>query len=196
VLASKSAARRNILANLKIDAEVYITNADETLGENFPPWEIVKILSQRKAHFAAAQIGGPGVMIIAADTVVEYGGNIIGKPASEEEAAKTLFMLSGELHRVYSGITVIFDDTAVCGYDVTTVKFRELSCEEIEQYVKTGDPLTKAGSYGAEGPGSAFIERIEGDFFNIAGLPVFKFANILKNSFSMTIFDLVSRDMI
>ena len=193
ILASKSAARKSILSNLGINAEIYITDADETLYDhiNFTPAEIVAGLAQRKARKAAGEINDPSAFIIAADTIVVYGGQIIGKPSSASDAADTLSMLSGNFHEVYSGITIVFDNKTVCDYDVTKVKFRDISKKEIEEYVKTGDPLTKAGSYGAEGAGAAFMEQIEGDFFNIAGLPVFKFANILKNDFDMTVFDLI-----
>ena len=195
VLASKSAARKSILENLGIEAEIYITDADETLSGDVPPEKIVTELSRRKARAAAGVMGDPSTLIIAADTIVECGGRIIGKPSSEADAAETLSLLSGNLHRVYSGITVVFGGVAESDYDVTEVKFRDLGEREIAQYVKTGDPLTKAGSYGAEGPGSAFVERIEGDFFNVAGLPVPKFADILKNRFGLTVFDLSGRDM-
>ena len=195
VLASKSAARRNILANLGIRAEVYVTDADETIYGNFTPGEIVAKLSQRKARAAAEKIGGPDAMIIAADTVVEFNGKIIGKPKDECDAAKTLAELSGNCHRVYSGITVSWNGKTVCDYDMAKVKFRDMEKREIDQYVKTGESLSKAGSYGAEGPGASFIELIEGDFFNIAGLPVFKFAHILKISFGMTVFDLQTQDI-
>ena len=193
ILASKSAARKNILVNLGINIEIYITDADETLYDNikFTPEQIVTGLSQRKGRKAADEINDPEIMIIAADTIVAYNGQILGKPSDENDAVNTLLKLSGNYHEVYSGITVVFDNKTICGYDVTKVKFRNMDIKEIEQYVKTGDPLTKAGSYGAEGIGSAFIEHIEGDFFNIAGLPVFKFANILKNDFGMTVFDLI-----
>ncbi|MCL1859798.1 MAG: Maf family protein [Oscillospiraceae bacterium] len=186
-------ARRNILVNLGITAEIYITDADETVYDNakFSPGEIVTGLSQRKARKAAGEINDPSVMIIAADTVVIYNGCVIGKPSDEQDAINTLLMLAGKFHEVYSGITIVFDNKIICDYDVTKVKFRDIDIKEIEQYVKTGDPLTKAGSYGAEGIGSAFMEHIEGDFFNIAGLPVYKFANILKNDFNMTVFDLI-----
>ena len=193
ILASKSMVRKNILVNLGIDAEIYITDADETLydNRNFSPEEIVTGLSQRKARIACHEINDPSCFIITADTVVVYDGKIIGKPEDESDAIDTLSMLSGNFHEVYSGITVVFANKTVCDYDVTKVKFRDISRSEIEQYVQTGDPMTKAGSYGAEGIGSAFMEHIEGDFFNIAGLPVFKFANILQNSFGMTVFDLI-----
>jgi len=193
VLASKSAARKSILENLGIEAEVYITDADETLSGDFPPEEIVTELSRRKARAAAGVVGDPSTLIVAADTIVEFGGRIIGKPSDAADAAGTLLLLSGNTHRVYSGITVAFGGEMASDYDVTEVKFRDLGEREIAQYVKTGDPLSKAGSYGAEGPGSSFVERIEGDFFNVAGLPVPKFAYILKNSFGLTVFDLSAR---
>ena len=193
ILASKSAARKSILVSLGIKAEIYVTDADETLYDdiNFTPEDIVTGLAQRKARKAADEINDPSVMIITADTVVVYDKKIIGKPIDANDAVKTLSMLSGKFHEVYSGITVVFDNKTVCDCDVTKVKFRDINKKEIEEYVKTGDPLTKAGSYGAEGAGATFIEHIEGDFFNIAGLPVFKFANILKNDFDMTVFDLI-----
>ena len=176
-----------------MNPEIYITDADETLYDNikFTPEQIVTGLSQRKARKAADEINDPEVMIIAADTIVAYNGQILGKPSDEADAIETLLKLSGNYHEVYSGITVVFDNKTICGYDVTKVKFRDIDIKEIEQYVKTGDPLTKAGSYGAEGIGSIFMEHIEGDFFNIAGLPVYKFADILKNDFGMTVFDLI-----
>ena len=193
ILASKSAARKSILVNLGINAEIYVTDADETLYDNinFTPAEIVTGLAQRKARKAACEINDPEIFIIAADTIVAYDGRVIGKPSDADDAVKTLSMLSGNYHEVYSGITVVYNNKTVCDYDVTKVKFRDIARTEIEEYVKTGDPLTKAGSYGAEGAGAAFMEHIEGDFFNIAGLPVFKFANILKNDFDMTVFDLI-----
>ena len=170
-----------------------MTDADENLynGVDFSPGEIVTGLAQRKARKASAEINDPSALIIAADTVVAYNGRILGKPSGANDAINTLAMLSGNIHEVYSGIAVVYGDKIICDCDVTKVKFRDIDKKEIEEYVKTGDPLTKAGSYGAEGIGAAFMEHIEGDFFNIAGLPVFKFANILKNDFGMTVFDLI-----
>ena len=193
ILASKSEARKNILVNLGINAEIYVTDVDESLynGVNFTPAEIVEGLSQRKARKAALDINDPDVFIIAADTVVAFNGRILGKPSGKKDAVDTLMTLSGNLHEVYSGITVVYDGKIITDRDVTQVKFRTLGLTETELYVKTGDPLTKAGSYGAEGVGSSFIEYIKGDFFNVAGLPVSKFANILINDFNMTVFDLM-----
>ena len=191
-MASQSAARKNILASFGINAKIYVTNADESLNDesDFTPLQTVAELAQRKARKAAAEINDRDALIIAADTVVAYNGQILGKPFDADDAVNMLTMLSGKYHEVYSGIAVVHAGKTICGCDVTKVKFRDISPKEIEEYVKTGDPLTKAGSYGAEGIGAAFMEHIEGDFFNIAGLPVFKFVNILKNGFGMTIFDL------
>ncbi|MCL2158451.1 MAG: Maf family protein [Oscillospiraceae bacterium] len=191
VLASRSPARLGALLALGIKAEVYVTDASEEIDEGLPPGEIVSELSGRKAKVASAAYGDPKVLIIAADTIVEHRGKIIGKPEGESDARDTLALLSGDFHRVYSGITVAFDDKSICGFDVTTVKFRDIGQGEIDKYIKTGDPFLKAGSYGVQGPGAALVERIEGDFFNVVGLPVAKFAEILKDGFGLTIFDLI-----
>jgi septum formation protein len=193
ILASQSAARRGILVGFGINAEIYVTNADESLeGDRYwTPDEIVTELARRKADKAVLETGDPSALIIAADTIVAFGGQILGKPENPDDAVKTLASLSGKYHEVYSGICVAYKNKTVCGCDVTKVKFRDIEKSEIEAYAASGDPLTKAGSYGAEGIGAAFIENIEGDFFNIAGLPVFKFVNILKNDFDMTVFDLL-----
>jgi len=175
-----------------------VTNADESLCENksWAPGEIVTELARRKARKASDEINDPSALIVAADTVVAYKGRILGKPLDANDAKSMLVALSGDFHEVYSGIAVVSGGKIICGYDVTKVKFREISEKEIEAYAATGDPLTKAGSYGAEGIGAAFIEYIEGDFFNIAGLPVFKFVDILKTGFDLTVFDLIGSERI
>jgi len=170
-----------------------VTNADESLcgGKNRTPAEIVTELARRKARAAAAKIADASALIIAADTIVAHKGRILGKPSGTDDAVNMLSSLSGDTHEVYSGVAVVFGGKTVCGFDVTKVKFRDMDIKEITAYAATGDPLTKAGSYGAEGIGAAFIERIEGDFFNVAGLPVCKLANILKDGFKMSVFDLI-----
>jgi len=193
ILASQSAARRGILTDFGIKAEIYVTNADESLdgGDDLAPGMIVSELAHRKAIKAISDINDDSALIITADTIVAHNGKILGKPEDENDAIKTLAALSGDYHEVYSGICVAYKNKIIRDHDVTKVKFRDIAKKEIEAYVKSGDPLTKAGSYGAEGIGAAFIENIEGDFFNIAGLPVFKLVEILKNGFDLTIFDLV-----
>ena len=189
ILASQSATRYNILKGFGITPEVIVTGADENItGE---PEYIVKELALRKASKAAEMLGGASGMIIAADTVVAYGGRILGKPDGEQDAFNMLSMLSGETHEVYSGLALAYNGRTLCGFDITRVKFKDISEREINLYIKTGDPMTRAGSYGAEGVGAAFIERIDGDFFNVAGLPVFKFVKMLKDGFDLSLFDLL-----
>jgi len=196
ILASKSQARRNLIANLGIKAEIFVTGADETLYGDYSPENMVTELSERKAKKALEDLKDAESLIITADTVVVYNGRILGKPSGEDDAFKTLSMMSGNSHEVYSGITLAVKSLnnqvkVLADYDVTKVKFREISPYEIDLYIKTGDPLSKAGSYGAEGIGATFIERIEGDFFNIVGLPLNKFAGMLKTGWGLTIFDLI-----
>jgi len=191
ILASKSQGRRDILVSLGINAEICATDADETLTGDYTPEQAVTELSQRKAERAAEMINDPSSLIITADTLVVYKNRIIGKPADEADAFGTLSMLSGTVHEVYSGITVSLKSKIMCGYDVTKVKFREISGEEINLYIKAENTQTKAGSYSAQGIGSAFIKRIEGDFFNVVGLPVCKFADMLKTGWGLTVFDLI-----
>ena len=191
ILASKPKTRYNILTGFGIKPEVIETNADENISGDFPTEHIVKELSMRKAAKAAEIINDSSSLIIAADTVVAFENKILGKPSDERDAFETLTMLSGKNHEVYSGLTLSLNGKTLCGFDITSVKFREISEYEIDLYIKTGDPMTRAGSYGAEGIGAAFIEKIDGDFFNIAGLPVYRFVEMLKNGFNINIFDLV-----
>jgi len=189
ILASQSPTRYNILKGFGIAPEVIKTDADENISG--APEYIVKELAARKASKAIEMIGGTPDLIIAADTVVAFENKILGKPDCEQDAFDMLSMLSGKSHEVYSGISLVYKGRAVCDFDITRVKFKDISEREINLYIKTGDPMPRAGSYGAEGIGAAFIERIDGDFFNIAGLPVFKFVKMLKDEFGLSLFDLI-----
>lgn len=127
--------------------------------------------AERKAR---SMEGRPGRIIIGADTVVFHGGEILGKPGGAEEAALMLRKLSGKPHRVYTGVSVLNPDTGeyLTRHEETTVWFRELDDETIEAYVGTGEPLDKAGAYGIQGKGGALVERIEGSYSNVVGLPM------------------------
>jgi len=175
---------------LGIKAEICATDTDETLDGDYSPERAVTELARRKAEKATEIIGDPSCLIITADTVVVYKNLIIGKPSDEADAFRTLSVLSGTEHEVYSGITVSLDNKTLCGYEMTKVRFREISPDEISLYIKADNPLLRAGSYGAQGLGSAFIERIEGDFYNVVGLPVCRFADMLKTGWGLTVFDL------
>ena len=114
-------------------------------------------------------------------------GKILGKPANEADAAKTLGLLSGNRHEVYTGISVIeaFSGREVCDFEATAVEFRDISDEEIDAYIRTGEPMDKAGAYGIQNLGALFVKRIEGDYFNVVGLPLCRLGMILKKEFGV-----------
>ena len=121
-------------------------------------------------------------VILAADTIVWHQGRIYGKPHSQEEAYAMLHSLSGRTHEVYTGVTVLHNGTELTEHECTYVTFRSLSDEEIHGYIATGEPMDKAGAYGAQGIGALFVKRIEGDFFNVMGLPVCRLGEMLKRT--------------
>jgi len=120
-------------------------------------------------------------IIIAADTLVYLGGRPLGKPDSQEDAAAMLTELSGRRHTVFTGVALLRGGVHMTGAEKTDVYFREVSKDEIAAYVMTGEPMDKAGSYAAQGRGALFIERIEGDFFNVMGLPICRLSVMLKD---------------
>ena len=152
-------------------------NVSETFLHGTPPMQIVEQLSTRKAQ-AVAKLH-PEATVLAADTVVVFKGRILGKPKDEETAKAMLKLLSGNVHQVYTGYTVISGKKFLCGHECTSVEFYTLSQQEIDDYIATGEPLDKAGAYGIQGRGSLFVKRINGDFYNIVGLPIAKIHRIL-----------------
>ena len=139
--------------------------------------QLVEELSQRKcAEVAAAH---PKDLIIAADTVVSIHNRVLGKPRSEEDAARMLAALSGKLHLVYTGVTVAKEGRTLTQHEVTSVRFRTLTQADIIRYIATGEPMDKAGAYGIQGYGSVLVEGISGDYYNVMGLPVCRLARML-----------------
>ena len=180
VLASASPRRKTILEMLGVkDLEVIPAGGEERIPDNAGPGEIVEKLSAAKALEVAKKCSQYDV-IIAADTIVWLKDRLIGKPSDEKGAAEMLRSLSGNCHEVYTGITVIKGDVIISEHEVSKVCFRHLTDEEIAGYIATGEPMDKAGAYGAQGIGALFIERIEGDFFNVMGLPVCRLGEMLK----------------
>ena len=180
VLASASPRRKTILEMLGVkDLRVVPARGDEVIPEDAGPAETVKCLSAAKALEVAKNCSQSDV-IIAADTIVWLHERILGKPSDAAEAAAMLEELSGNCHEVYTGVTVIRGDTVLSDHEVSKVFFRQLTEEEIAGYIGTGEPMDKAGAYGAQGIGALFIERIEGDFFNVMGLPVCRLGEMLK----------------
>lgn len=134
-------------------------------------------LSQNKcAEVAAAH---PDDLIIAADTVVAVNNRVLGKPRSEEDAARMLSALSGRLNMVYTGVTVALGGERVTEYEITSVRFRPLTQADIVRYIATGEPMDKAGAYGIQGYGCVLVEGISGDYYNVMGLPVCRLARML-----------------
>ncbi len=169
VLASASPRRKMILENAGFDVTVRVSEADETLPDGISPEKAVEYLAKVKAN---AVEKNKDELIIAADTVVVLDGKILGKPGDENEARKMLSSLSGRRHTVFTGVCIIYNEKEEIFSDRTEVEFYFLSDEEISEYIKTGEPMDKAGAYGIQGRGSLFVKGIEGDFFNVMGLPV------------------------
>ena len=136
-------------------------------------------LSRAKCLEIASQAREDDV-VIAADTVVCLDDQILGKPADEEDAARMLRALSGRDHRVFTGVTVARGDKVLSDYEETAVHFRPLTEREIAAYIATGEPMDKAGAYGIQGRASLFVRAIEGDYFNVVGLPLCKLGQMLK----------------
>lgn len=172
VLASASPRRRELLEMLGIkDLRIIPPRGKEIADPSLSPQETVAALSRAKALEVAALVENDA-LVIAADTVVVLEDEILGKPRITEEAVSMLSRLSGREHRVFTGVTLVRGDRIITEYECTVVRFRSMSPEEISAYVATGEPMDKAGAYGAQGIGALFVEGIEGDFFNVVGLPL------------------------
>ena len=179
ILASASPRRRELLETLNVRRlEIIPARAQEQLHPELSPAELVRELARAKAAEVAEN--NPDAVVIGADTVVSVDGAVLGKPLNEKDAARMLTMLSGRAHEVFTGVTVIKNGAAQSFVERTLVHFREISEEEIRAYVATGEPLDKAGAYGIQGLASLFIDGIEGDFFNVMGLPLCRLGLILK----------------
>ena len=179
ILASGSPRRRQLLEQLGLTFTVRSSDVDESVSPGLTPAQVVESLSARKGE-AVAQLSQPGDLILSADTVVALEGTILGKPRSREEAAAMLSALSGRTHQVYTGVTLLQDGRRLTGHEVTAVTFRPLSPEEIAAYVSTGEPMDKAGAYGIQGLGALLAERLEGDYFNVMGLPLCRLGQMLS----------------
>ena len=188
ILASKSPRRKELLKNIGLEAEIIPANVDESALGMLSPEKLVTQLALLKASDVARSFRGD-TYVIGADTVVVSDGKVFGKPENIEDAKRMLSLLSGNTHSVYTGYCVVCckDGTSVSKYEKTDVTFRELSQAEIDAYVKTREPMDKAGAYGIQEKGSIFIEKINGDYFNVVGLPVCALSVLLKNEFGINI---------
>lgn len=180
ILASSSQRRRELLTMCGYDYKIEVSQADEHIIEPDPA-KFVATLAERKAREVFERLNEDGVAVLGADTVVYFNGSIIGKPKDEEDAFHILSMLSGKTHEVYTGVAVITDKTCVTECSVTRVTFEELSGDEIRKYVATGEPMDKAGAYGIQGPFGMFVQKVEGNYFTVIGLPLPTAYRLLKS---------------
>jgi septum formation protein len=176
ILASSSPRRANLLRQLGLDFEIIPSSVEENVNGYRSPVRLVTSLAREKAAEVASQIAN-GV-ILGADTVVMLDGKQLGKPRDAAEATKMLTLLSGREHCVYTGFTLLHMPSreSITDYEVTRVKFRELSAEEVKAYVRSGSCFDKAGAYGIQDDfGAVFVERIDGCYYNVVGFPLTKF---------------------
>ena len=181
-LASKSPRRKKLLHQLNLKFHILSVEIDEKRIKNELPFKMVKRLALLKLN-SAKKLIKEGI-IITADTIVVLGNEILGKPKNKTVAKQMLKKLSGNTHTVYTGFAVYnsVTDTIILDYEKTQVTFRKLNSDEIERYIKTGSPMDKAGAYGIQDDfGAVFVKKINGDYYNVVGLPIAKlYINLLK----------------
>jgi len=181
ILASTSPRRKEILSKTRLDFTTEASDYEEDMTLDLPPNELVQELSLGKAKDVATK--HENAIVIGADTIVVFNDKILGKPTSEQHAKEILQMLSGQENDVWTGFTIIDTKTnkTVSKAIRTRVFFRDLTEQEIDSYIATGEPMDKAGAYGIQDLASIFIEKIEGDYFNIMGFPLFAVVQTLKD---------------
>lgn len=179
VLASKSPRRKELLHLLDLDFDIITADTDETMDATLPVSDEVARLSLKKAQ-AVKELVPPDKIIISADTVVELDGVVFGKPKDRIDAVNMLKKLSGNTHNVLTAVTVLNAEKHITRVVKTRVTFREISESEISAYIKTNEYADKAGAYGIQGRASKFVKKIDGDYFNVVGLPVCELCLMLK----------------
>jgi septum formation protein len=180
ILTSASPRRRELLANAGIEFTAASADIDETPRPGEAPLALAQRLAREKAQAVAA--AHPGEFILAADTIVVIDGQILNKPADATDAARMLRLLSGHWHQVITGVCLMARGGATVAAETTRVYFESLTAKEVEDYIRSGEPMDKAGAYGIQGLASRFIPRIEGDYFNVVGLPVALVWRLLKEN--------------
>lgn len=185
ILASKSPRRRQLLEQMGLEFRVLTAQADETMDPEKPVDQEIGRVSRLKAEAVRAQVN-PEDLIIAADTLVCVDGKRLGKPHSTAEAEDMLRQLSGRSHTVMTGVSVVCGEKCETFTEQTKIRFRSLSEAEICAYVATGEPMDKAGAYGIQGLAGLFVSGMDGDYYNVMGLPICRLTQVLR-SFGVTI---------
>ena len=179
VLASGSPRRQELLRRIGVtEFDIRVPDTEETYPAGLSPQETVAYISREKSD-AAAALCTPEELIITADTMVFLDDQRLGKPQDEADALRMLTALQGRRHTVCTGVTVRQGDRVLTESEATSVVFRPAEESELRAYIATGEPMDKAGSYGVQGKGALLVERLEGDFFNVMGLPVLRLSRML-----------------
>ena len=195
ILASKSPRRRELLDMLGVSHTVFVPDTEEDCDRTqLSPDELVMGLACRKVRAAAEQLHAADrlpddIVILAADTVVALNGTILEKPADEEDARRMLRALSARRHQVFTGIAAVYRGMLAVDVQTTEVFFRTLTEDMIDRYIASGEPMDKAGAYGIQSRGSLFVDRIDGDYFNVVGLPIVRVDEMLSGAFGITLAD-------
>lgn len=189
ILASQSPRRQEILKKMGLTFIVCPSQTEERICADWTPDELVLHLAQQKADDVYGGQEDTDCFVIGADTMVFLHDLPMGKPKNEEQAFKMLRSLSGQVHHVKTAVYLKGQDSEQGIVCTTKVWFRELSDEEIQAYIRTGEPMDKAGAYGIQGRGCIFIEKIEGDFFNVMGLPASALYGMLKETNAFPLLD-------
>ena len=177
ILASQSPRRRELLGLFRKPFTVRAADIDEAMDPALPARDEVARVSRAKAMAVPREDDD---IVVAADTIVVCDGKVLGKPKDKAHAFGMLSMLSGRTHQVMTGLTVCRGENCVSETVITDVVFRPLTKEEIESYIATGEPMDKAGAYGIQGGAALFAERIDGDYYNVVGLPVCRLGQLLR----------------
>ena len=185
VLASGSPRRHEILTMAGFPHVVRPTDADEDTDRTRAPEEVVASLSRLKSA-AALRTANSNEVILTADTIVALDGAILEKPRDPADAYRMLRALSGRTHSVFTAVTLADRTYSETFTEETVVCFRDLTDSEIRTYVATGEPLDKAGAYGVQGPAGIFVSRIDGDYWNVVGLPLCRVSVLLRDRFAIT----------
>ncbi len=186
ILGSASPRRKDILTQAGIEYEVIVSDCEEVITE-YLPQDVVRELSAQKAEDVMKKAldkygDGEDILVIGADTVVAFEDNIYGKPSDRDEAVRMLKNLSGRTHQVYTGVTVIRGDSRINFADCTDVSVYDVSDDEIERYVDSGEPMDKAGAYAIQGGFARYIREIRGEYNNVVGFPIARTLHELKKA--------------
>ncbi|MBR5948917.1 MAG: septum formation inhibitor Maf [Clostridia bacterium] len=191
ILASASQRRRELLEMCGYDFEIEVSRLDEHIAEKDPE-RFVSKLAEAKAEEVFARLAsweaqeggassGDDIAVLGSDTIVYHNGSIIGKPSDEKDAFRILSELSGKTHEVYTGVAVITSKKRLVECDITRVTFEKLGDDEIEKYIASGEPMDKAGAYGIQGSFGMFVQKVEGNYFTVIGLPLPRAYRMLKS---------------